>query len=136
MYKKSIHGLLMATTLAALFGCGSWKDEDRMTKFSDSFRIYSKHLRWGHFHEVSSFMTPEHVESAIAAIPSLKGVRITAIKPLKWTVDKSQDNISGNIQIDYYIEDIGIVKQTSQPQTWRWFKDLKTWKLDADLPAF
>ncbi len=134
MRQTFIRYLLLITVFTALAGCNTWKDEDRMTKFNDSFRAYSKHLRWGHFHEVSSLMTTAHIAPAVATIPSLKNVRITAIEPLKWLVDETRENISGNVRIDYYLEDRGVVKQISQPQVWRWFEEPGTWKLDSGLP--
>ncbi len=135
MREKLTYGLLLITVFVVLTGCNSWKkEEDRMMIFSASFSAYSSHLRWGHFYEVSAFMTADYIPSVTASIPSLKNVRITAVEPLKWVVDEAQESLSGSVQISYYLTDRGVVKQINQQQTWLWFEESRTWRLDTGLP--
>ena len=131
MHKKS---WAIATIILILLStaCNSLKSGERMTHFDETFRLYAKHLRWGQFTQVSSFLTEDHIAHSLAIIPSLKNIRVTHVTPLNWIANQEKDTIRGTVTIDYYITNRGVVKQTRQAQTWRWQET--GWKLDADLP--
>ena len=66
-----ISSLIVASLL--LTGCNTLQriQAGEITeKFNETFNLYSKHLRWSHFKQLTSFMTPEQVAPALAHIQS------------------------------------------------------------------
>ena len=134
---KTIHypALFIVVIALMLSACNTiqrLQTNELTTTFNERFRLYSKHLRWGHFNEVTTFMTQEHIAPSIAKINSFKERRITSIKPLTWILDEQAGTMVGDIDVDYYIADRGVIRSTSQHQTWRLNGEI--WQLDAGLP--
>ncbi len=126
--------LLLLIYILTLTGCNELQARDRMTKFEETFRLYAKHLRWGHFPEVTGFMTPEHVAPSLSHATKLKEIRISGVTPINWIVDEAQENISGNVTVSYYVTNRGVIRETTQQQTWIWQSEGKNWKLNTGLP--
>ena len=122
----------LALSLAAA-GCG-WKGKDRMTGFRETFHAYSGYLRWGDFHRAAAFSTARHAQAAKATIARLDNIRVTAVTSSNWSPDESQERISGSVKIQYYLPERGVVRETTQRQTWLWLEEIKDWRLDAGLP--
>lgn len=133
---KIIVSFLLLSSLFITTGCNRISGQDQMTRFDETFRIYSKHLRWGHFHEISGLLTPKHIEPALAKIPSLKNIRVSSVEPIKWIVAQNKEKLSGTVKISYYVTDRGVIRETHQQQTWLWNADTKIWKLDNSFPEF
>ena len=118
---KNVISIVTVISFLMLTGCETVQNTiDRIEtseltgKFDQTFVSYSKHLRWGHFRE------------------SLKGRKISHVTPSAWVLDEEEGIMVGDILIDYYIIDRGVIRSTTQHQTWR-YKD-ERWQLDSGLP--
>jgi len=125
--------MLLAFALLSV-ACNPIKSKWELTLFDDTFRLYSKHLRWGHFREISGMMTDRYVTESLAKIPRLKNIRVSRVEGPDWIVNENKDNISGTVEVSYYLADQGVIRQTTQQQTWI-YRDNR-WQLDAPLPDF
>lgn len=121
--------IIVAALIAA---CNPLQSQSRLTLFDDSFQIYSKYLRWGHFREATSLMTDKHRLASLAKISGLKDIRISRVQATQWIMNEEKDRISGSIEISYYLTNQAVIRQIIQQQTWL-FKD-KVWRLDTGLP--
>lgn len=124
--------LTMTLMLSACNTLQQMKTREIMTDFQEVFRLYSKHLRWGHFRELTTLMTPSQLGPALEKIDSLKDRRISKVKSIKWDLDEENKVLVGPVVIEYYLSDRGIIRTTTQQQTWRLIGD--NWKLDTGLP--
>jgi hypothetical protein len=127
--------LCLLAIIVMLNGCNTMQrihTRELMTEFDETFIQYSKHLRWGHFRQLTTFMTQEHVAPTLAKIDSLKNIRISDVKPITWILDEEKGVMVGDVVIDYYITNKAIIRQTTQNQVWRWADE--HWKLDSGLP--
>ena len=104
------------------------------TTFDRTFIQYEKHLRWGHFRELTTFMTTDHIGPTIEKIPAitLRDIRISRVKPTAWLLNYDTGVMVGDVIVDYYIASSGVIRSTTQNQTWRY--DGEEWKLDNGLP--
>ena len=108
---------------------------EKMEDFDETFTLYSKHLRWGHFRELTTFMTQEHIGPSMAKIDSLKERRISRVKPVAWILDEENGVMVGDVVIDYYLTNRAVIRQTTQQQTWRLVgEEDEIWKLDSPIP--
>lgn len=126
---------VLTLCLLVLAGCNTLQriQSGEITgKFDDTFETYSKHLRWSHYKVLTSFMTPEKIGPALEKAESLKGRRVSSVKPVAWVLDAENKVMVGDVVIDYYIVDRGLIRSTTQHQTWRF--DGNAWKLDNGLP--
>ena len=106
-----------------------------MNDFDETFTQYSKHLRWGHFRELTTFMTQEQIGPSMAKIDSLKERRVSRVTPIAWILDEEDGVMVGDVVIDYYITNRAVIRQTTQQQTWRLVgEDHEIWKLDTPIP--
>jgi|GEM_PF-3611592 len=101
-------------------------------RFDETFNLYSKHLRWSHFKQLTTFMTPEQIAPALEKIQSLEGRKISSVRPQAWIFDEKENVMVGDVDIDYYVVDRGVIRSTTQHQTWR--LNGETWQLDSGLP--
>jgi len=104
------------------------------TEFDQTFLLYAKHLRWGHFRELTTYMTPEHIGPAMEKITSitLRGIKVSHVEPIAWLLDMENEVMTGDVVVDYYITSSGLIRQTTQHQIWRLNGDI--WQLDGGLP--
>lgn len=130
--------ILLGTTL---FGCNTIqkmkeksKNNELTNKFELSFLLYRKYLRWGNLKEITNLMTENQVPSAIKKLDSLKNIKISRVEPGTWKLDKDKLTMTGDITVDYYIVDRGVVRSTTQHQVWRYNEESKVWRLDTGLP--
>ena len=124
--------LLLASLLSACNPLQTLKSRNKWTDFDSAFQNYSKHLRWGHFREAAGFMTRQRQIESQALLAKLKNRRVSGVKATNWIMNKEEDEISGTIEISYYLEDRGVIRQTEQTQTW--ILQEKNWILDSPLP--
>lgn len=124
--------IILSALLTACNPISQLQSRSRLTLFDDAFQLYSKHLRWGHYRQITSQMTQEHIPLSIARITALKNRRISQIEAPLWNLNESQDSTTGTVVISYYLADQGIVRQSTQQQTWIFQDD--RWLLDAPLP--
>ena len=136
---KNIISIVTVISFLMLTGCETVQNTiDRIEtseltgKFDETFISYSKHLRWGHFRELTTFMTAEQRAPTLAKAESLKGRKISHVTPSAWVLDEEGGVMVGDILIDYYIIDRGVIRSATQTQTWR-YKD-ERWQLDSGLP--
>lgn len=129
---KHTSHLALAVSIMLLSACSQWQERDRMTRFEETFRLYSKHLRWGHFHQVSEFMTQRHAAESLNKADNFRGTQISSVRAASWIVDEAKEKVAGNVMIDYYMTNRAVIRQTTQDQTWLW--NGKNWKLDNGLP--
>lgn len=130
--KQALGILTLSVYLLLLPACNQLQNQNRMTQFQETFRQYAKHLRWGHYSQVTRFMTEAHITTALSQSNRLKDIRISSVEPSSWIVSENSDTINGTINIEYYLTNRAVIRQTSQNQTWHW-QD-KAWKLDNGLP--
>lgn len=133
----TIRHIIAFTILASvlLSGCNTIQRiqaGELTTDFDQTFRQYSKHLRWGHFRELTAFMTADHIAPAMVQAGSLKDIKISSVKPTAWILDKDAGIMTGDVMVDYYITTRGVIRSTTQHQTWRYQNE--KWKLDNGLP--
>ena len=128
-----LHVLIILGLL--LSGCNTMQriqNSELMEDFDETFFLYSKHLRWGHFRQVTTFMTPERIGPAMDQIDTFKDIRVSKVQPITWILNSEEETIKGEIVVDYYIVSRSVIRSTSQKQTWRYIND--TWKLDTGFP--
>jgi hypothetical protein len=133
---KPIIKLITLITLGfMLTACNTMQrmhQSELMNDFDTTFVQYSKFLRWGHFRELTTFMTKDHVAPSMAKIDSLKNIRISKVNPIAWILDEEKGVMVGDVVIDYYVTNKAVIRQTTQQQVWRWIDE--HWKLDTGLP--
>jgi hypothetical protein len=136
---KNVISVVTVISFLMLTGCETVQNTiDRIEtseltgKFDETFISYSKHLRWGHFRELTTFMTTEHIAPTLLKAELLKGRKISRVTPSAWVFNEEEGVMVGEILVDYYIIDRGVIRSTTQSQTWR-YKD-ERWKLDNGLP--
>ena len=133
MYKLFSAWVVVSLLSAMVSGCGV-QGKDRMARFHETFLAYSGHLRWGDFHRVAAFSTAGRADAAYAAAAGMKNIRVSGVESSNWLIDESQDRIRGSVKIQYYLPERGVIRETTQRQTWLWLEEAKQWKLDAALP--
>ena len=136
---KSVISVITVISFLMLTGCDTVRNtmhrietSELTGKFDETFITYSKHLRWGHFRELTTFMTTEQIAPTLAKAESLKGRKISHVQPSAWVLDEEGGVMVGDVLIDYYIIDRGVVRSTTQRQTWRYNDE--RWQLDSGLP--
>lgn len=137
MYIHLIKLISMGILGFTLTACNTMQrihNDELMTNFDQTFTTYSKHLRWGHFRELTTFMTPEHIGPSLQKVDSLKDRRVSRVKPIAWIMDEEKGVMVGDVVIDYYITSRAVIRQTTQQQTWRLVGEDEHWKLDTGLP--
>jgi hypothetical protein len=131
-YSFALGILLLSGLLAACNPLKPLQSQDAWTNFNDTFKVYSKNLRWSHFRETAAFITPQHQAASQALLPSLKNRRVSKVTPTSWIMNKEEDGITGLIEINYYVTDRNVVRQMTQKQSWVLLNG--NWLLDTPLP--
>ena len=142
MQRIAINLLLPLMLGLLLTGCNAVSNtiqrietSEKMEDFDETFTLYSKHLRWGHFRELTTFMTQEQIGPSLAKIDSLKDRRISRVTPTAWIYDEEKGVMIGDVIIDYYITNRAVIRQTTQQQTWRLVgEEDEFWQLDSPIP--
>lgn len=124
--------IFAACSLLFLEGCQRLKNQDTTRRFDETFRQYSKHLRWGHYRQLAQFMTPEHAPGALEKADKYRERRVSSVHASQWIFNENMTQATGLIEIRYYLTDRGVIKDASQKQTWIREKD--NWLLDNGLP--
>lgn len=112
------------------------------TTFDRTFIAYSKHLRWGHFRELTNFMMPEHIGPALTKAIQLDDVKVSRVTPIAWVLSGMDDDndentvMVGDVVIQYYLVSTSTIHSITQNQTWRHDSENDTWRLDNGLPEF
>lgn len=136
MTKTAIYRIVFIITIFTLLSaCNAMQNlrtSEITGKFDERFRLYSKHLRWGHFRELTAFMTPERIAPALIQVDSFKERRITNVKPIAWLLDEQAGTMTGDVMIDYYVENRAVVRSVTQHQIWR--RNGEIWQLDSGFP--
>ena len=137
----NIRHIITLTMLSGILlsGCNTMQriqTGELTTTFDRTFIQYAKHLRWGHFRELTTFMTTDHIGPTIEKIPAitLRDIRISKVQPTAWLLNYDTGVMVGDVIVDYYIVSSGIIRSTTQHQTWRY--NGEEWKLDNGLPDF
>jgi hypothetical protein len=112
------------------------EDGELTSTFDRTFLTYSKHLRWSHFRELTTFMMPEHIGPSIEAANKLKDIKVSRVTPTAWLLNNQTGVMNGDVIIDYYITSSGMIRSITQHQTWRHDDERDTWQLDNGLPDF
>jgi len=132
---KFFASIIITISFLLLTGCNTLQrieNSELTSDFDQIFDAYSKNLRWSHYKQITVFMTDEQIAPSLDKIKSLKGRRVSDVKPIAWALDDQTQVMTGDVVIDYYIVDRGVIRTTTQHQTWRYIGD--TWRLDSGLP--
>ena len=136
--RRFSYTLIIAFSLL-LGGCNTLQRiqaNELTTTFDRTFLVYSKHLRWNHFREMTTFMMPEHVAPSMAKIGLLSDIKVSRVTPLAWLLNDEEGVMIGDVIIDYYLVSTSTIRSTTQHQTWRHDSESDTWRLDNGLPDF
>jgi len=131
-YSLGLGILLLSGLLAACNPLKPLRSQDAWTGFNDTFKAYSKYLRWSHFRETTAFMTPKPQSDSLAMLARLKERRVSKVTPTSWVMNQTEDAVTGIVEIDYYVTDQNVVRQTTQKQSWVLKEG--NWLLDSPLP--
>jgi hypothetical protein len=141
MYSKlrdSAKLLFIMSGVLALTACQSpvtsYENKKRAKSFDEIIYEYTKFLRWGHFREITYFMTPEYKAASQEKVDSFKNIRVSSVKTGNWTSDETGNRLNGMVEIDYYVEHRAVIRQTKQQVAWIYDEEGKFWQLDSGLP--
>jgi len=141
MKKKNSYRLIAFFMLASLLptGCGTIDQihtNEVTTNFDEIFILYSKHLRWGHFKELTSFMTAEQIGPAMEIIAAntdkIGDRKVSKVQPLSWLLDEQAGTMTGDVTIEYYIPSRSVIRTATDHQIWK--LNGNVWQLDSGLP--
>ncbi|TNF93463.1 MAG: hypothetical protein EP297_12500 [Gammaproteobacteria bacterium] len=133
--RNFIKSFVIISCILALTACQTLDNKKRAKSFDEILYEYTKFLRWGHFREITNFMTAEHRAASQDKVDSFSNIRISSVNSTDWISDETGNRLTGTVDIKYYVEDRAVVRKTKQQLVWVYDEEGKFWLLDSGLPA-
>ena len=116
-------------------GCATLAERSRMEKFELISKSFERALRTSDYTEASKCLdTP-----AAEARPDLKHLRnykISEYKVIRIHVSEDKQQITQDVELQYFRLNGTILHSTRYPQTWRYIPEREIWLLETGLPEF
>jgi hypothetical protein len=131
--KKFVTLALLAGSLVA--GCATLAENSRMEKFSLIAKAYERALRMSDYSKAVKFLDP----SASISTPDfdkMKNFKIVEYKPTQIDVSENKEEITQDVELQYFRLNSNILHTAHYAQTWRFQPEGKIWLLQTGLPDF
>ena len=103
-------------------------------KMEETLNGYGAAIRWGLWEKAADFQVPQ--KRSRLDLGHLKTIHVTGYDPVYRQEHSGSDVILQTVEIQYYLEDTGLVKNLTDHQTWQYDKEKGQWLLQSRLPSF
>ena len=114
-------------------GCTSLTENSRMEKFGLIAKAYEHALRMSDYSKAAKFLDP----SASISKPDfekMKNIKIVEYKLIHTDVSENKQEITQDVELQYFRLNSNILHSAHHPQTWRFKPEDKIWLLQTGLP--
>ena len=133
---KNLMVLAACLTLVTSVGCANIEAKGKTAQLQDRTRAYRKAVRWSEFEIASTYVRRRDQSEYHYDSDFLDGIRVTSIEITERDVRLEDDEAIVKLEISYYHEDGGVVKEIVDAQTWWYDVDAEQWYLDGTFPDF
>lgn len=116
--------------------CAAMKAQNQIDKFELSLRQYSSALRWGHWSEAYSYHISKDKKQPEMLIENLERFSVASFTVLDRNISPEGDEAIIVVNIKYYDEQIGTLRNIKQQQVWWYNTEVKRWLTESDFPEF
>lgn len=118
---------IIVLSTACSHDTGLMRLEERLTSYGEA-------IRWSRFELASDFQTPR--AHSPTPIDVSKDIHVTGYDPVYRHESEDGKTVNQTVELSYFREQTGIVKQLTDRQTWTFDGKKGQWFLDSPLPDF
>ncbi len=128
--------LLFATLIIALAGCGGFKKKQPAEHLKKAMTNYEVALRWSLYKKAVFYHKRRESGKPAAAvnIDAIKELRITGVDTPDIVINDDQTEAIVTVEISYYQQDYGIIKNMRFQQIWWYDPESEHWFTESDFP--
>lgn len=124
---------IMAVAVLFTFGCGTIKEQTRMSDFDKTAKAYQHIMLESDFETAIEFTNPEAVPEDID-YTAYEEFKIVDYQVKKNTISEDKLEVTRTIELKYYKIDSLIVRTVRYEQFWTFDEEKGTWLLQTPLP--
>jgi len=114
-------------------GCATLAESRRMEKFDLISKSFERALRTSDYTEAAKYLDTPAGETR-PDLKHLRNYKISDYKIIRIQVSEDKQQITQNVELQYFRLNGSILHSTRYPQTWRYFPNRKIWLLATGLP--
>jgi len=130
----NVRKLVLLLVVSLCTACTALNIQNRSDKFELSLRQYGSALRWGHWTDAYSYHITRDKKQPEVDIEKLERFSIAGFGILEQIMDPEGTEVIILVDINYYDEQIGTLRNIRQQQVWWFNEETKRWLTESDFP--